>query len=113
VTEIHVGSGRFYKAPVGTDPDTGAWTHIGWADEGTVTYTIDDDAVALRVGVLLQPRSMSWEVKLTRRQLRNLLRVMNPPRRPRRRNPLHAVRDRLRRYNRARAWAAKGAHGRR
>jgi hypothetical protein len=106
--EIYVGPGRFYKAPVGTDPDTGIWTHIGWADEGVVTYTIEEpefDIEALRRGIA--GGTISTTFKLTRRQLRNLLRVMDPPRRPRRRNPLHAVRDRLRRHHRERF------HGRR
>jgi hypothetical protein len=104
VTEIHIAAGGTMRvAPVGTD---GPWIEAGYTSEGiTINATFEGepefDIEALRCA--LQPRSMSWEVKTTRRQMRNLMRVMTPKTRNRRRNPLHAVRDQLRRHARGRA----------
>lgn len=101
VTEIHIAAGSLVRVAA-VDAD-GPWIEAGYTSQGiTVNATFEGelDVEALR---LAQPRSMSWKFKIARRQTRNLMRVMAPKTRNRRRNPLHAVRDQLRRHARGRA----------
>lgn len=94
-----------WVAPVGSTVTDPRWRHVGYADEGAVTYVIDDDEPVDPAAFILPPgpRTMSLEVKLTRRQMVRLWAMLAPKTRNRRRNPLHAVRDRLRRHRRERA----------
>lgn len=98
-----------WAAPVGTALGDPGWRLLGHT-VGDTTYTVEDeepiDIEALRRG-LTGGRVVTGTFTMTRRQMRILFGDVFRPRRPRRRNPLHAVRDRLRRHHRERF------HGRR
>ncbi len=102
VIPIRVGPGQVCTRPL----DGGPWVELGYADGDSFIFATMDDEYHPDRDALLRPsltgRSVAMEVKLTRRQMRILLGGVFRPRRPRRRNPLHAVRDRLRRHHRER-----------
>jgi hypothetical protein len=91
--------------PVGSGIGDPGWRHVGHTSEDAF-YTVDDDEPidmeALRRG-LAGGRTISTTFTMTRRQMRGLMRIVAPKIRNRRRNPLHAVRDRLRRHHRERS----------
>jgi hypothetical protein len=108
-----VAGSAMWIAPVGTGLDEPGWQHVGHTT-GDVFYTVEDEPVidmdALRRG-LAGGQTISTTFTLARRQA-NRLHALYRGRtwrhhRNRRRNPLHAVRDQLRRHHRERF------HGRR
>lgn len=107
VTEIHIAAGGTMRvAPVGTDAD-GPWIEAGYTSEGiTVNAAFEGepefDIEALR---RFPGREISFTFTLDKRS-RRALRFMFGRRvhaRNRCRNPLHAVRDHLRRHARERS----------
>jgi hypothetical protein len=105
VSEIHIMPGTaMWAAPVGTAVGDPGWRLLGHT-VGDTTYTVEDeepiDIEALRRG-LTGGRVVTGTFTMTRRQMRELWRVVAPRIRNRRRNPLHAVRDRLRQHHRER-----------
>lgn len=98
-----VQGASMWIGPVGSAVDDPGWQHVGHTSEDAF-YTLDDDEPidmdALRRG--LAGGTISTTFTMTRRQMRNLMRITAPRTRNRRRNPLHAVRDRLRRHHRER-----------
>lgn len=99
---INVGPGQLYTRPL----DGGPWVELGRADGSPFVFAaMDDEYHTDREAVLrgIAGQTMTMEFKITRRNRRSLEILWGGiyrKRRNRRRNPLHAVRDRLRRERR-------------
>lgn len=77
--------------PIGTDIGDPGWRHVGHTSEDAF-YTLDEDEPVIDMDALR--RGLTGGTIST---------VVAPKTRNRRRNPLHAVRDRLRRHHRERS----------
>lgn len=100
---INVGPGQLYTRPL----DGGPWVELGRADGSPFVFAAMDDEYHVDRDALLRSaltgRTFTIEGRMSRGQFRHLYRIMTGGRRlprNRRRNPLHAVRDRLRRERR-------------
>jgi hypothetical protein len=97
-----------WAAPVGTAVGDPGWQLLGHTTGDAMCVVVEDgepfDIEALRRG-LAGGQVVTGTFTMTRRQMSNPWRVVAPRTRNRRRNPLHAVRDHLRRQRR---WITRG-----